>query len=90
MFGRIMNLQFVFDASCLLGWVSFVERGNLMGVEVIHDKDYFVRFRITVYQVFDFLSPVCCRAMLSNADMMPATKRLYKAEDATSAIALVL
>ena len=46
-----MNLQLISEALCLLGVVPFVEGGNLMSVEVVHDKDYFVRLRVAFDQI---------------------------------------
>ena len=50
MFRSVMNLQLISEALCLLGVVPFVEGGNLMSVEVVHDKDYFVRLRVAFDQ----------------------------------------
>ena len=61
-----MNLQLISEALCLLGVVPFVEGGNLMSVEVVHDKDYFVRLRVAFDQIFYFFDSVCCRSVLSH------------------------
>jgi hypothetical protein len=84
-----MNLQLISDALCLLGVVLFVEGEKPMSVEVVHDKDYFVRLRVAIDQIFYFLDPICCRSVLSHTDYVPSTERLNKPEDAASAIALI-
>ena len=63
-----MNLQLISEALCLLGVVPFVEGGNLMSIEVVYDKDYFVRLRVAFDQIFYFFDPVCCRSVLSHTD----------------------
>ena len=90
MFGRVMNLQLIFDTPCFFGIVSLVEGCYLVSVEVVHDKDYLFSLRIAIHQKFNLLGPVRCRTLLSHADMVLATKRLDKPEDAASAIAFVL
>ena len=34
----IVDLQFSGDPACLLSWKSLVQRGDGMGIEIIHDK----------------------------------------------------
>ncbi len=38
MLWSIMNLQFSGDAACLLGRKDLVQRGDGMGIEIVHDK----------------------------------------------------
>ena len=61
-----------------------------MGVQVVHDKGYFLDVRVhDVHKVLDLMRPVIGRSVLKRTYMMPSTERFHKGEDATRPVPYV-
>lgn len=87
MLGSIGNLQFSGNSTCLWSWESLVQGYNGMGIEIIHYKDPLLLVWIAdIHKISDFLSPVDCSTMFTDAYMSYAAQWLHEYKDTTGTI----
>src|SRR6266496_5864328 len=91
MFGRMMNLQSFHKSPRFRWWKRLVERGELVGVQVIADEDDPLGIRIIdVQQLLDLFGPVDFGSSFSDVYLSPARQGLSEHEVCGCAIALIL
>src|SRR5262249_19349147 len=89
--GRVVDLQLVGDALRLGGGERLVERGRVMGVELVHDQHDRLRVRVAdIDQVPDQVRPIGLRPLPGHGELALAQQRLTDGEDVGDPVADVL
>ena len=88
MLGRVVQLDPLGQALGLLGWERFVQTGERVGVELVHDQHDPLGLRVaSVEQGADEARPIDTATMLGDRHVPPPGQRLAGQEQAGNAVA---
>ena len=91
MFGCMMNVQSLREAPGLMRFKSFIKRGDVVSVQIIHNQPNFDGIRVTlVKHLLDLLRQVFPGSVLSHRDMAPTGQGLHFHENFDHPISDVL
>src|SRR5579859_1355554 len=89
-FGSRVKFELAGDAACFGRWKGGVQRGDLVGVEIVQHDANDLRIGIAfVHQPLHLVCKVDRRAPLGDGDMAPASQRLDHHKHIASAVAAV-